>query len=262
MSNNNKTTQSQLLGTLVHRAVAMPFQKPQKLSFERNWAQRKNKEVVVRLEGPNESLREAVKASLKILLTDLKEVDRDMYKGRFRQIEDYSLVDVIDAGGSWWSRAAQDFAELDDDEREWVLKRLERCVLDVAKWMEREAWENNWKWIQSEMEGTIWPDSDEVETSGYSRSRVDLVVGYQSSSTGRIAEAFDIKVTDEKYFPISKVKEAKAENSLKIADKVLAQRGYNARRSRLLFVDSGSMHPVTVSNMSIVQNWGEEPNFE
>jgi hypothetical protein len=57
---------------------------------------------------------------------------------------------ALDPGGPWWAKPRDDFFQLDDDARNWVLDRLEETAVRAAECIENEAVDRGWAWLWSQ----------------------------------------------------------------------------------------------------------------
>lgn len=173
-------TRESVLGTLVHRAVFMPFAKPQALT--------RSKESIVFRNGESESISDAICASANLIGIACREsLDSYNENQRWRAL----LELIVDAGGPWWSLSATQYRGLEEKDREWILTRLGKIALRVGEWMEKTARDEDWKWIWSEVPLWSWTVSTPETT------RIDLLVG--AGIRGARGYAFDLKVTKENY---------------------------------------------------------------
>lgn len=179
-----------ILGTLVHRAVFMPFAKPKELRRPRSGGP-----LIIDPHWDNgvrdwsgEPVSDAIAAAV-ALLEDAIGESIDGY--REETVWRAKLELSADAGGAWWSGPARDFRDLEPSDRDWVSRRLGPAAAKVAEWLSRTADEEDWKWIWSEVPLWIWSMPRPMVT------RVDLLVG--AGEGGARGYAFDLKVTKDDY---------------------------------------------------------------
>lgn len=171
MAKGKSKSKEMILGTLVDRAVSMPYAKPMDVS---NWRK--------------QNCASEVKLAAKLLKTALKEVGAE---------ENWSTADlVIDPGGPWWSDTLRDFFNLSKSDMDWVLQRLIR-VSSRASMAIDKAWEEDldlgsrWKWIWSQSPLIVRPG----KYGSIPRiSKPDFIVGVG----GKRCELIDLKVTSRK----------------------------------------------------------------
>lgn len=134
---NDRTPQT-VLGTLVDRAVCMPYAKPQVLrhGFRRHRDEDTGKWRSV---AP---ISEDAAAAAEFLVTILTAPGAD---SRWSKAEL-----TLDPGGPWWAKPRDDFFQLDDDARKWVLNRLEDTAVRAAECLENEAVDRGWAWLWSQ----------------------------------------------------------------------------------------------------------------
>lgn len=179
-----------VLGTLVHRAVFMPFAKPKELRRLKSGGSLNIDPCQDRVTGDwsGEPIPDAVAAAV-ALLEDAIGESLDGYGERTTWRAKLELV--ADAGGAWWSGPATDFRDLERSDRDWVSRRLKPAAAKVAEWLSQTAAEEDWKWIWSEVPLWSWASPRPTVT------RVDLLVG--AGEAGALGYAFDLKVTNRDY---------------------------------------------------------------
>lgn len=134
---NDDPNQYTVLGTLVDRAVCMPYSKPQVLRR----GQRRYKDD----DGPWRSVatvREDVAASSAFLVECLQ--------ARGARAGWSKAALALDPAGPWWAKSQGDFFALSAGERAWVLDRLEDTADRAAGAIEEEAIGRKWSWLWSQ----------------------------------------------------------------------------------------------------------------
>jgi len=148
-----------VLGTLVHRAVTMPFAKPQHLRDGR-FGKRRIK------------VGDAIEHAADLLVTALTRPDEREFRAIDQVIADSvndplvarrlrreltpygggSLASaIIDGGGKWWSGPLSEMEKLTDDDEEAVLGMLPEAAARVGTVVENAAVENGWNLLWSEV---------------------------------------------------------------------------------------------------------------
>lgn len=163
-----------VLGTLVDRAVCMPYAKPQILRRGRR-----------RYRGEDGRWRSAATitedvaeaASLLVKALSSRFADREWSKAEL----------AVDPAGPWWSKPRDDFLSLGVDEREWVLDRVEDTAQHAATALEQAAVKRDWTWMWSQPSfakpGKVRPNI----------TRPDIVGGLD----WRHCEVIDLKTTSQ-----------------------------------------------------------------
>lgn len=154
------TSKYAILGTFVHRAVAMPFGKPKALNTGETW-----QDMGARIN------------SAAAFLTDCLSEDDSTFS---------PLRLVTDPGGPWWTLAANQFFELGASEQQWVAERLTPAARKASEELVDVANEDNWTWL--------WSEPALLAGAGRRHPRVtrpDLVAG----RAGRGAVIIDLKVS-------------------------------------------------------------------
>lgn len=183
-SKTRKPSKEQLLGVIVHRAVLMPFSKPQALHRPRPDC------LVIGATG--ETIEEAVRDAVRLLSNAIEE----LRKGRLADADVWStsLGLVVDSGGPWWSAPATELWQLykdDENSLDWILERFGGAAMKVAEWMSVTAKLEEWKWISSEHATWTWG------SQWLKSTRFDLLVGAGESCER--GYAIDLKVTSDDY---------------------------------------------------------------
>jgi hypothetical protein len=180
----SKTSKEQLLGVIVHRAVLMPFSKPQALH-------RRRPDCLV-IKASEETIEEAVRDAAKLLRNAIEE----LRKGRPADddIWSTSLGPLVDSGGAWFSAPATELWQLykdDENSLDWILELFDRAAMKVAESLSKTAITDDWKWMWSEVPIWTWGSPRPNVT------RLDLLVGAGESCER--GYAIDLKVTSRNY---------------------------------------------------------------
>lgn len=130
-------SQYTVLGTLVDRAVCMPYARPQVLREGRRRRQK--------LDGSWEtmaSVQEDVALAADFIVRSLKSPGAQ---------ERWSPAELaLDAGGPWWAKTRDVFFHLQEAEQEWVLDRLPPTAATAASAVESGSIMNDWSWLWSQ----------------------------------------------------------------------------------------------------------------
>lgn len=188
-----------VLGSLVDRAVSMPFTKPTILNSSGKTIRGKLKEETRISSEINESAG-LIHNVLEFLHEESKHVGSPCKEDRCDEAR-Y----LVDPAGYWWSALLDDFLSLEicldsrpacskqkPCDRHWVLDRLKPTTKTAAREIEKEAAHQEWTWL--------WSQPSLVKTvAGLPKiTRPDLIAGI--SGSGCIV--FDLKTTkniDEYY---------------------------------------------------------------
>ena len=166
-----KASGPKVLGTLVDRAVSMPYSKPQLLRQGRRISWNPDKRSIV-----DDAIEAAV--FLQKVLT-----------ARGVKHEWSKAVLAVDPAGPWWSKTRDDFCDaLSPDDQEWVTKRLVPTVSLAAQWIQDAARAERWTWLWSQPSFAVPGDDIPVIT------RPDLVAGYSATR----CLVIDLKTTSGK----------------------------------------------------------------
>lgn len=166
---SNDPTIHTIFGTLVDRAVCMPYAKPQVLRH----GSRRHQDKDSRQWRTVAPISEDVAAAAKFLVTCLTEGGA---KNRWSRAEL-----ALDPAGPWWAKARDDFFQLDnDDAREWILDYLEETAVFAAECIENEAVERGWDWLWSQpplaSPGKVRPSITQPDlVGGLDRKRIDVI---------------------------------------------------------------------------------------
>lgn len=134
---NNDPNRHTVLGTLVDRAVCMPYAKPQVLRH----GHRRYKDNAGDWHT-GASIREDTEDASAFIVHSLRS------PGAHR---DWSKAELaLDPAGPWWSKTRDDFLGLDDEAQEWVLDHLESTADRAASCLQKEAEERGWAWLWSQ----------------------------------------------------------------------------------------------------------------
>ena len=127
-----------VLGTLVDRAVSMPYAKPHVLhkGHRNEWDKVARKWQ--RVTSVQEDVREAADFITRIL--ESRNANREWSKAEI----------AIDPAGPWWSKTRDDYLGLDDRSMEWVLDRFGQTAGLAAKDIEAKAVDQEWTWPWSQ----------------------------------------------------------------------------------------------------------------
>lgn len=134
---NDRTPQT-VLGTLVDRAVCMPYAKPQVL---RSGYRRQRDEDLGKWKTVA-SISEDTAAAAEFLVRILTESSAD---SRWSKAEL-----ALDPGGPWWAKPRDDFFQLDNDARDWVLDRLQVTAVRAAECIQNLSVDREWAWLWSQ----------------------------------------------------------------------------------------------------------------
>lgn len=127
-----------VLGTLVDRAVCMPYAKPQVLQdgHRCDWIGEHRRWSRVA------TIREDVRDAARFLASSLQSP---------KAVEDWSEAQLsVDPAGPWWSKTLYDFLALDDRTQRWVIDRLEVTANLAAECIQEESVEQQWTWLWSQ----------------------------------------------------------------------------------------------------------------
>lgn len=129
-------SQYTVLGTLVDRAVCMPYARPQVLREGRR---------LQKLDGSWEtmaSVQEDVALAADFIVRSLKSPAAQ---------KRWSPAELaLDAGGPWWAKTRDIFFHLQEAEQEWVLDRLPPTAATAASAVESGSIMNDWSWLWSQ----------------------------------------------------------------------------------------------------------------
>lgn len=148
-----------VLGTLVDRAVCMPYAKPQVLQrgHRCGWDEEHHRW------SKTATIQEDVREAATFLGSSLE--SPSAYR-------DWSRAQLaVDPAGPWWSKTLDDFLALDDDSQRWVLERLESTAELAAGCLQEESVEQQWTWLWSQ------PSFAEPGSRRPKITRPDLVAG-------------------------------------------------------------------------------------
>lgn len=165
---SNAPTANTILGTLVDRAVCMPYAKPQLLQR----ASRRHLDEDSGRWRTVATIGEDVSAAAALLVTCLKASGADQRWSRAEL--------VLDPAGPWWAKPRDDFLRLDRDGRNWVLDRLEGTAVRAADCLEDQAVERGWAWLWSQPSfaspGKVRPSITRPDLiGGLDRKRCDVI---------------------------------------------------------------------------------------
>lgn len=134
---NNEPNRHTVLGTLIDRAVCMPYAKPQVL---RGGYRRFRGDDGRWQTGP--SIGEDIAEAASFLVRSLWAPDID---------EDWSSAALaLDPAGPWWPKARNDFIGLNHEAQSWVLDHLEVTADRAAVRLQHEAEDRGWSWMWSQ----------------------------------------------------------------------------------------------------------------
>jgi hypothetical protein len=156
-----KLDKAKVLGSLVDRAVSMPYSKPKQLKdgYRLEWDAQKRRPDKER--SITEDTADAAE-SLRSALTDPTVGD------------DWSKAELcVDQAGPWWAKSRNDFCGLTPkpDAQDWVIDRLAATVERAANAIQAAAMDEQWTWLWSQ-------PSFAVPGKNYPRiTRPDLVAG-------------------------------------------------------------------------------------
>jgi len=153
--------QAKILGSLVDRAVSMPYSKPKQLEdgYRLEWDAEKRR--VYKARSIAEDAADAAEF-LQSALTD-PSVEDDWSKAEL----------AVDPAGPWWAKSRNDFCGLTPKPgaQNWVLDRLTAAVARTANAIQAAAVDEQWKWLWSQ-------PSFAVPGKNYPRiTRPDLIAG-------------------------------------------------------------------------------------
>lgn len=169
----DKPTKYTVLGTLVDRAVCMPYAKPQVL--RRGYRRQKDEDSDHWTSVT--SVREDVASAATFLVAVLK--------ARGARGEWSRAALAVDPAGPWWSKTRTDFFSLAPGSRRWILDRLEVTADSAAMCIEEEAIERKWTWLWSQPAlATPGPQRPSI-------TRPDLIGGLDSKR----CDVIDLKTT-------------------------------------------------------------------
>lgn len=230
------STKEQVLGDFVHRAVAMPFAKPQALVINS-----KGKMILrsTMSESPDGLEGETISFALDLALTLLWEAMNEVSNSHDRRLRwKQPLERTLDPGGPWWSEGARNYRNLTHSEQRWVRRRLENNVTAIGNELDSLAKRQNWQWIWSEVPLPEWGvDMPQMK-------RADLLVGATkkgSSYPQSVGYVIDLKVTGREYVITREYQE-----QLWIYRERLERMGMTPEgglRLGVLFVDSAAQRP-------------------
>lgn len=172
---SNEPSRHSVLGTLVDRAVCMPYAKPQIL--RRGHRRRRDEEG-----GHWSSLatiREDIERAASFIVNSLE--------SRAARHEWSKAELALDPAGPWWSKPRDDFFGLDDESREWVLDHLEDTSDRAAERLQDEAVDREWAWLWSQ------PSFAAPGKTRPSITRPDLVGGLDRTR----CDILDLKTTSQ-----------------------------------------------------------------
>jgi hypothetical protein len=167
------------IGTLVDRAISMPYAKPQALWRGCRVTYDKTPDVPI----PND-IADSADFVVSTLSVDQGKAKADWSPARL----------AIDPAGPWWSGPVDDFYQLTPKDRQWILKRIQASAGIVADQLFESAKEERWTWL--------WSQPSLVKPGTVRRPRItrpDLVVGL----SGEECMLVDLKVTTDE---LSRVK--------------------------------------------------------
>lgn len=172
---SNAPTANTILGTLVDRAVCMPYAKPQVL---RRGSRRHQDEDSGQWRTVA-TISEDAAAAAEFLATCLTA------SGANRRWSRAELA--LDPAGPWWAKPRDDFLKLDTDARKWVLDRLEDTAVRAAGCLEDQAVDRGWAWLWSQPSfaspGKVRPSITRPDLiGGLDRKRCDVI---DLKTTGR-----------------------------------------------------------------------------
>lgn len=127
-----------MLGTLVDRAVCMPFAKPQVLRRGHRRAINEDGKWVTEATTIGEDVTDAVAFIVRSL--ESPRADRRWSKAEI----------ALDPAGPWWSKTLDDFLALDDRAQDWVLDRLAITAEQAASCLQERAEAREWSWLWSQ----------------------------------------------------------------------------------------------------------------
>lgn len=126
-----------VLGSLVDRAICMPYARPQVLQNGRRRRQKSD--------GSWEtlaSIQEDVANATYFISRALHSSDA--------QNSGSAAACLLDPGGPWWTTTRDAFFYLGEAERKWVIGRLLATTETAALGLERKAISENWTWLWSQ----------------------------------------------------------------------------------------------------------------
>ncbi|GGC55702.1 hypothetical protein IEU95_08625 [Hoyosella rhizosphaerae] len=200
-----------VLGTLVDRAVCMPYSKPYVLceGIRQTWWN--NVPITADIINAADALH-------RILQEPTAE-------------RDWSTADfAVDPAGPWWSKTKNDFFQLSLDDQSWLLAKLVSTAARAAEAIEEKAVEEKWTWLWSQpslaMPGDHYPQI----------LRPDLVAGLDKDSCVLI----DLKTTKDASNQF-KNREGlkKPTDDFHEWSKRLKHSGFNPKRRWILSVSTG-----------------------
>lgn len=169
---HNDPNMHTLLGTLVDRAVSMPYTYPQLL---RRGYRRYRDEDGHWQTGP--AITEDIGAAASLLLRCLCAADAD---------GDWSSAALIlDPAGPWSTKTRDEFFRLAPADQDWILDRLETTADRAAGCLQEEADDGGWTWLWSQ---PTFPSPGKVRPT---ITRPDLVAG----TDWRTCTVIDLKIT-------------------------------------------------------------------
>lgn len=157
MRKNDQPTRSTILGTLVDRAVSMPFSRPQvlraghrRLHVNGTWV-------------TGTSICDDVRVAADGLSTALRSYDG----GSVWPTAQFA----VDANGPWGSALYEQFFDMAERDRRWVLDRLADTAETAAVYLKMRAVDDGWSWLWSQ------PTFAQPGKLRPSLTRPDLVAG-------------------------------------------------------------------------------------
>ncbi|MBO4145964.1 hypothetical protein QWJ06_05405 [Kocuria rhizophila] len=128
---NNDPTLHTVLGTLIDRAVCMPYANPQAL--RRGHRRRKGEDGRWVTEA---SIREDVAAAAEFIVASLQSPEAN---------QPWSPAALaLNPAGPWWPKARNDFLALDARSQKWVLDRLTITADQAATCLQERAEARDW----------------------------------------------------------------------------------------------------------------------
>lgn len=163
----SKPTKFTVLGTLVDRALCMPYAKPQRL--HRGWRTYWGKHQA--------TIADEVEEAVSFLRTALTA------RGARKPWSKAELA--VDSAGPWWSKTRDDYLNLSNEDAGWVNDRLAPTANTAARITQQAAEDECWTWLWSQ------PSFVSPGNSLPAITRPDLVAGLSATACLLI----DIKTT-------------------------------------------------------------------
>jgi hypothetical protein len=200
---SRRPTRYTVLGTLVDRAICMPYAKPHVLrsGHRCRWDEDRREWV------EQATIRADVDQAASLIVSSLESSTAQ---------RDWSKADLaLDPAGPWWSKVRDDFFDLDDDSREWVLDHLNATSDRAAERVQERAKQHNWEWLWSQPSFAV-PGRDYPCIT-----RPDLVAGLSSTR----CVVLDLKTTSK--YDLSAVAGTNQEQSFGDWTKYLKAMGFD-----------------------------------